>query len=133
MKANMTEYLRINLDTEMWECRNCDHELISAHENYKRGLLVHDRNPSEIHKPLINQDLYSYSFAPDPAYTAMLEFCCPHCGTLMEVEYTVPGHTPVRDIEPDIADLKKKVAAWGDVPETLDIPDIAIERHVHNH
>mgnify|MGYP003628376649 CR=1 FL=1 len=109
MKANITEYLRVNLDTEMWECRNCDNELISAHENYKRGLLVHDRNPSEIHKPLIDPELYSYSFAPDPVYTAMLEFYCPHCGTMVEV------------------------ASWGDIPERPEIPDTARERSAHHH
>jgi acetone carboxylase gamma subunit len=133
MKANMTEYLRINLDTEMWECRRCDHELISARENYKRGLLVYDRDPAEIHKPLLSRELYDYSFAPDPAYTALLEFCCPHCGTMIEVEYTVPGHTPVRDMEPDIDDLKKKVAEWGSVPERSEYPDVDIARHVHQH
>ncbi len=133
MKANITEYLRINLDTEMWECRRCNNELVSARDNYKRGLLVYDRDPSEIHKPLLNQELYSYSFAPDPAYTAMLEFYCPHCGTMVEVEYTVPGHPPVYDIELDIDDLKKKVAAWGDVPEHPQIPDIELNRHAHNH
>jgi len=133
MKANITEYLRVNLDTEMWECRSCDNELVSAHENYKRGLLVHDRNPSEIHKPLIDPELYSYSFAPDPMYTAMLEFCCPHCGTMVEVEYTVPGHQPVHDIELNLVDLKKKVASWGDVPEQPEIPDTARERCAHHH
>lgn len=133
MKANITEYLRINLDTEMWECRQCENELISARDNYKRGLLVYDRDPSEIHKPLLNPELYSYTFAPDPTYTALLEFYCPHCGAMIEVEYTVPGHPPVHDIEPDIDDLKKKVAAWGDVPEHPDIPDNELERHVHNH
>lgn len=132
MKANITEYLRINLDSEMWECRSCNNELISAHENYKRGLLVHDRDPKEIHKPLINQDIYNYSFAPDPEYTAMLEFCCPHCGTLMEVEYTVPGHTPVHDIELDIESLKKKVAEWGDVSERPEIPEYEVERGCHH-
>ena len=97
MHANMTEYLRINLDTEMWECRNCDNELISAHENYKRGLLVHDRPPHEIHDPLLDPKKYEYTFCPDPKYTAILEFCCPHCGTLIEVEYTCRKmYLPVR-------------------------------------
>ncbi len=133
MKVNMTEYLRINLDSEMWECRVCSNELISARDNYKRGLLVYDRDPAEIHKPLINRELYDYSFAPDPSYTAMLEFYCPHCGTMIEVEYTVPGHVPVRDMEPDIDDLKRKAAAWGDVPDHPEIPNVELERHVHNH
>ncbi len=133
MHANMTEYLRINLDTEMWECRSCDKELYSAHENYKRGLLVHDRPPHEIHKPLLDPGKYEYTFCPDPNYTAILEFYCPHCGQMIEVEYTVPGHPPVHDMEPDIEDLKKKVASWGDVPERPEIPDVQIERHVHHH
>jgi acetone carboxylase gamma subunit len=132
MKTNITEYLRINLDSEMWECRSCDNELISAHENYKRGLLVHDRDPKEIHKPLIDQDIYDYSFAPDPEYTALLEFYCPHCGTLMEVEYTVPGHTPVHDIELDIESLKKKVAEWGEQSDRPEIPEYEVERGCHH-
>lgn len=133
MKANITEYLRVNLDTEMWECRSCDNPLIGARDNYKRGLLVHDRDPSEIHVPLIDTELYDYSFAPDPAYTALLEYYCPHCGRMMEVEYTVPGHPPVRDIELDIDDLKKKVSAWGDIPEQPEIPEHELERHTHHH
>ncbi len=133
MHANMTEYLRINLDTEMWECRNCDNELISARDNYKRGLLVHDRPPHEIHQPLLDPEKYEYTFCPDPSYMAILEFCCPYCGTMIEVEYTVPGHAPVHDMEPDIDDLKKKVAGWGDVPEKPQIPDVEIPRHVHQH
>lgn len=131
MKTNITEYLRINLDSEMWECRSCDNELISARENYKRGLLVNDRDPSEIHRPLIDSEIYDYSFAPDPLYTALLEFYCPHCGTLVEVEYTVPGHPPIRDIELDIDDLKLKVEAWGEVSEQPDIPETTHCAHKH--
>lgn len=133
MKANITEYLRVNLDTEQWECRRCDHVLAPARENYKRGLLVYDRDPREIHKPLVNPEMYDYTFSPDPSYTALLEFYCPCCGTMIETEYTVPGHAPVHDIELDIDDLRAKVQSWGDVPEEPEIPDIPIERHVHNH
>jgi len=133
LKANITEYLRVNLDTEQWECRRCDKVLGPARENYKRGLLVYDRDPREIHKPLIDPDLYSYTFSPDPAYTALLEFYCPQCGTMVETEYTVPGHPPVHDIELDIDDLRRKVESWGEVPDQPEIPDIPLERHVHNH
>ncbi len=133
LKANITEYLRINLDTEQWECRCCDKALGSARENYKRGLLVYDRDPREIHKPLVDTNLYSYTFSPDPAYTALLEFYCPQCGTMVETEYTVPGHPPVHDIELDIDDLRRKVESWGEIPEQPEIPDIPLERHVHNH
>ncbi|RLA41975.1 MAG: acetone carboxylase subunit gamma [Gammaproteobacteria bacterium] len=133
MKTNITEYLRINFETEKWECRRCDTELIGARENYKRGLLVYDRDPRDIHKPLIDANVYDYSFAPDPAYTALLEYYCPHCGTMIETEYTVPGHPPVHDIELDIDSLRSKVSAWGDVPEQPDIPDTELIRHIHNH
>lgn len=133
MKANITEYLRINLESEMWECRRCDNPLFSARENYKRGLLVYDRDPREIHKPLLDSQLYDYSFAPDPAYTALLEFYCPHCGTMVETEYTVPGHPPAYDIELDIDSLRRKVAEWGDIPDQPDIPEVTLERHTHHH
>src|SRR3546814_7971810 len=54
MKVLITEYLRINLDTEKWECRRCDHVHGNARDNYKRGMLVYDRDPREIHKPLLD-------------------------------------------------------------------------------
>lgn len=134
MKMRITEYLAIDLTTEMWECRRCGKELISAHENYKRGLLVHDRDPDDIHKPLINPDLYDYSFAADPSFTALLEFCCPNCGVLVETEYTVPGHPPVHDIELDIESLKKKAEEWGEYPDDMEIPEnerLQIRHHHH--
>ena len=133
MKANITEYLRINLDTGMWECRRCDHDLIAATENYKRGLLVHDRDLAEVHPPLLDPQKYAYTFTPDPAYTALLEYYCPHCGTMVETEYTVPGHPPVHDIELDLDSLRQKVAEWGEPGEALVIPDTEIPRHVHRH
>ena len=133
MKANITEYLRINLDNDMWECRRCDLPLIAAAENYKRGLLVHDRNPAEVHPPLLDTRMYDYSFSPDPAYTALLEYYCPHCGTMVETEYTAPGHPPVRDIELDLESLREKVRQWGDIPDAPDIPEVDIPRHAHRH
>ena len=133
MKANITEYLRINLDNEMWECRRCDGTLIAASDNYKRGLLVYDRDPREIHPPLLDPEKYDYTFSPDPAYTALLEYYCPHCGTMVETEYTAPGHPPVHDIELDLESLRHKVSQWGDSPGSPEIPDVEIPRHVHRH
>lgn len=133
MKVNITENLRINLDGDLWECRKCDHSIAPARENYKTGLLVYNRDPRDIHKPLINPELYKYTFSPDPKYTAILEFYCPACGAMIETEYTVPGHPPVHDIELDIDDLRKKARHWGERPETPEIPDVPIERHVHHH
>ncbi len=36
MRRQITEYLDIELQKEMWVCRCCGHELISARENYKK-------------------------------------------------------------------------------------------------
>lgn len=122
MNVNITEYLGIDLEQEMWFCRACQHKLVSARDNYKRGLLVHDRDPREIHPPLIDAQKYEYTFAPDPAYTALLEYYCPHCGTMVETEYLVPGHPPARDIELDLDSLREKAASWGGATLQGDIP-----------
>jgi acetone carboxylase gamma subunit len=138
MKICITEYLRIDLERERWECRRCARDLGNARDNYKRGLLVHDRDPREIHQPVVDPMRYDYTFAPDPAYCALLEYYCPGCGTLVEVEYTVPGHPPVRDLELDVDDLKRKAAVWSaahggtlPAPESLHRP--APRPHVHGH
>ena len=87
MRVPMTEYLEIDLERERWLCRRCGHDLAPARANYKEGTLVHDRDPREIHRPLIDPDRYEFTFAPDPAWCRILEFCCPSCGTMIEVEY----------------------------------------------
>ena len=143
MKVLITEYLRINLDTEQWECRRCNHVIGSARDNYKRGLLVYDRDPREIHKPLLDPALYDRTYSPDPAWCRILEYYCPSCGTMVEVEYLPPGHPPVHDIELDIDALK---AQWKDRPEVVEppsAPDLALEKarnmralhagHAHGH
>lgn len=135
MKVLITEYLRIDLDSELWECRRCNGALVSARDNYKRGLRVHDRDPREIHRPLIDTSLYPVSFSPDPDWCRILEYYCPHCGTMMEAEYAPPGHPPLRDIELDIDALK---AQWADRAEVVEPPLGDYERpashsHAHNH
>lgn len=107
-KIKITEYLQIDLDTEQWECRSCGKNLISAREDYKRGLLVYDRDPREIHKPLLDPERYEFTFSPDPEWCRILEFYCPSCGTMIEAEYTVPGHPPLHDLEFDIDALKRR-------------------------
>lgn len=117
MKVLITEYLCIDLDRERWECRVCHHDIGNARANYKEGLLVHDRNPQEIHKPLLDPRRYKNTFAPNPKWCALLEYYCPGCGTLVEVEYLVPGHPPVHDIELDIDALKLQWATRKEVLE----------------
>jgi|SRR5699024_860106 len=108
MKTNMTEYLAIDLEKELWCCRNCEHEITSARDNYKKGLLVYNRDPDEIHKHIIDPDVYEFTFSPDPDWCRILEYYCPNCATMVEVEYLPPGHPPTYDMEFDIDSLKEK-------------------------
>ena len=109
MKYLATEYLQIDLDSERWECRVCDHVLGSARENYKKFTKIYNRNPREIHRPKLDPTRYTFTFSPDPKACAIYEFYCPHCGTMMDVEYTVPGHEPLHDLELDIDALKQRM------------------------
>jgi acetone carboxylase gamma subunit len=127
MKVQITEYLRIDLEAEQWECRRCERVLGNARDNYKRGLLVYDRDPREIHKPLLDPHKYVRTYSPDPAWCRILEYYCPQCGTMLEVEYLPPGHPPLHDIELDIDALKVQ---WKDRQEVRDPepgPDRALE------
>jgi acetone carboxylase, gamma subunit len=131
VNVNITEYLGIDLADEMWFCRACSHKLVSARDNYKRGLLVYDRDPREIHPPLIDPEKYAYTFSPDPAYTALLEYYCPSCGTMVETEYTVPGHPPVRDIELDIDSLREKARGWNGQTGTPKVIPVSPPKFAH--
>lgn len=138
MKLAITEYLAIDTDSENWECRSCGHALTSAHNNYKLGTLVYDRDPREIHNPRLDPKRYAYTYAPDPEWCRILEFYCPSCGTMIETEYTVPGHPPVMDIEFDLAALKKRAAELRSLESNpnaeLPVPDPAqIFSHGHSH
>lgn len=105
-RVRFTEYLDLDVDDECWYCHDCDHRLISARESYKRGCLVAERSPEEIHPPVIAGP---YSFAPDRDWVRILEFYCPECGRLIETEYLPPGHPITHDIELDVDSLKARL------------------------
>ena len=107
-RLRFTEYLDLDLDAEMWRCNRCDAALTSARDLYKRGCLVYDRDPREIHPPLIDGD---YTFSPDPDWVRILEFYCPSCGVQIETEYLPPGHPITPDISIDIDRLKQRLSA----------------------
>ncbi|MCS7142256.1 MAG: acetone carboxylase subunit gamma [Aigarchaeota archaeon] len=107
MRVQITEYLDIDLDEEVWLCNRCNHRLGSARENYKYGCLVHERSPEEIYERLANTDL---NFAPDPRWCRLLEYYCPSCGLMIECEVLPPGHPITHDIDIDIDRLKSKLA-----------------------
>ncbi|WP_280924979.1 MULTISPECIES: acetone carboxylase subunit gamma [Ciceribacter] len=132
MKIPMTEYLRIDLNKETWECRVCDHEIAPAAGNYKEGLLVHNRDPREIHPPILDPERYRFTFSPDPEWVRILEFCCPNCGTQVETEYAVPGHPPLQDMQVDVPALKAQWAKRG--PDMLpDAGPAVVPGRGHSH
>jgi len=98
--------LDIDLDLERWICGKCGHDLGAASENVKRGLLVKERDPTEIHRPLIDEP---YNFAPNPEWIRILEFYCPGCGLQVETEYLPPGHPITNTTEIDIVGLKRRL------------------------
>ena len=76
MKIAMTEYLQIDLDSERWHCRVCNHDIAPARDNYKEGLLVYARDPREIHKPILDATKYEFTFGfPFNAPTALDNDC----------------------------------------------------------
>lgn len=115
MKVLITEYVRIDLGFETWECSKCDQTLGDARENYKKFTRIHARDPREIHRAILDPSRYTYNFSPDPRFCVIYEFYCPNCGTLLDVEYTVPGHMPIHDIDFDIDALKAQWAKRNEI------------------
>jgi acetophenone carboxylase len=109
MPERVTEYLCIDLESERWQCVRCGHDLAAARENYKHGCLVGERDPREIHPPVVADG--AYTFAPDPEWCRVIEFYCPGCLVLLEVEYLPPGHPITHDIEIDVDALQVAVAS----------------------
>jgi acetone carboxylase, gamma subunit len=102
------EYLAADLDTERWRCQECGHDFGPLTENYKRGLLVAERDPREVHPPVLDGE---YTFAPKSEWIRIIEFYCPGCGRQVESEYLPPGHPLTRDTHIDVEALKKRLAA----------------------
>lgn len=112
MRKQITEYLDINLKTEMWVCRCCNHDIAPARENYKKGCLVYNRSPHEVQPPEVEG---KYTFSPDPEWIRYVEFYCPECATLVETEALPPGHPITHDLELDVDALKTKYLAPKEV------------------
>ncbi len=110
-RIRFTEYLDLDLNDDQWHCNSCGHGLISARKNYKRGCLVAERDPAEIHPRVVEGE---YTFSPDPNWVRILEFYCPSCGRQVETEYLPPGHPITADIEVDIDSLKRRLST-GDL------------------
>ena len=105
-RIRITEYLDLDLGREQWMCNRCGRVLGSARESYKKGCLLYDRDPREIHPPLVTGE---FNFSPDPLWVRIVEFYCPGCGTQVETEYLPPGHPITHDIEIDLNALKERL------------------------
>jgi acetone carboxylase gamma subunit len=105
-QIRVTEYLDLELESERWICNRCNHILGPARENYKKGCLLYDRDPREVHTPIVDGQ---FSFSPDPLWVRIVEFYCPGCGTQIETEYLPPGHPITWDIEIDVDSLKRRL------------------------
>jgi acetone carboxylase gamma subunit len=102
----VTEYLDLDVELEKWFCNRCGYELGPARQSYKRGCLLHDRDPREIHPPLVSGE---FNFSPDPMWVRIVEIYCPSCGVQIETEYLPPGHPLTWDIEIDLDRLKQRL------------------------
>ena len=107
-RIRVTEYVDLAVEDERWACRVCGHDLGPARESYKHATRLHERDPREVHRPVIEGP---YSFAPDPAWVRIVEFYCPGCATQVDTEYLPPGHPLTHDIEIDVDRLKARLAA----------------------
>jgi acetophenone carboxylase len=105
-RIRVTEYLDLDIERERWLCNRCGHEIGPARENYKKGCLLYDRDPREIHPPLVSGE---FNFSPDPLWVRIVEIYCPCCGTQIETEYLPPGHPITHDIEFDLDSLKERL------------------------
>ena len=103
----VTEYLVIDTVTERWRCQRCGVDLGPARASYKEGCLVAERDPREVHPARVEG---AYTFAPDPDWCRLLEFYCPGCLVLVEVEYLPPGHPITHDLEIDVDALQARLA-----------------------
>jgi len=105
-RLRVTESLDLDLERERWLCNRCGYEIGPARDNYKKGCLLYDRDPREIHPPLVSGE---FNFSPDPLWVRIVEIYCPGCGTQIETEYLPPGHPITWDIEIDLESLKERL------------------------
>ena len=105
-RIRITEYLDLDLERERWLCNRCGYEIGPARDNYKKGCLLYDRDPREIHPPLVSGE---FNFSPDPLWVRIVEIYCPGCGAQIETEYLPPGHPITWDIEIDLESLKERL------------------------
>jgi acetophenone carboxylase len=109
-RIRVAEALDIELDSQRWLCNRCETDLGSARDDYKKGCLLHDRDPRSLYPPGVAGDL----LAPDPEWCRIVEIYCPGCGTMIDAEALPPGHPLTHDIEIDLDALAARHGAASD-------------------
>lgn len=107
-RLHVGEYLDADLDSERWNCHECGADFGPLRGNYKRGLLVAERDPSEVHPPVVDG---KYTFSPNGEWIRIIEFYCPGCGRQVETEYLPQGHPLTQDIDLDVDSVKARLAS----------------------
>jgi acetophenone carboxylase len=108
MKRRITENLDLDLEKLQWMCHGCGHELGPAKENFKRGCLISQRSPHEVWRPMVEGE---HSFSFNPGWARLVEFYCPSCALMIDVELLPPGHPITHDIDLDLDALVAKARA----------------------
>jgi acetophenone carboxylase len=108
VKRRITENLDIDTDTLEWHCHECQQALGPATRNFKEGCLIDARDPHEVWQPVIDG---GYTFSYDPEWTRLVEYYCPNCGFLIDLDVLPPGHPIPHDIQPDLTTLVAKSRA----------------------
>lgn len=99
MNKRITETLDLDPAARRWRCHDCGADLGPASDNYKTHTLVRARHPHEVWQPLVDEP---YTFSYDPGWMRLVEFYCPGCAVLMDVEVLPPGHPITHDVELDL-------------------------------
>jgi acetone carboxylase gamma subunit len=102
MRRRITESLDLDSATHRWSCHDCGQDLGPATEDYKRATLVRERDPHDLWQPSVAEP-FTFSYNPD--WMRLVEFYCPRCALLMDVEVLPPGHPLTHDIELDLSRL----------------------------
>ena len=116
VRRQITEYLEIDLDSEQLAlCRLRPATSADARAQLQARVPgAGSATRSEIHRPIVDGRLHVRSRIRE--WCRILEFICPGCATLIEVEYLPPGHPVTHDIELDIDALKQHGQAAGEQP-----------------
>lgn len=104
-RRRITESLDADLATDRWCCNRCGTDFADLGESYKHGCRVRVRDPRDIHDPMYEGE---FTMAPDPDWCNIVEYYCPSCFVMIEVEYLPPGFPPVHDIELDLDALRSR-------------------------